>query len=71
MVRRPQAGGWLVQLMLESGKPVTLRAPMVSWGFGGKRGVAAYEQDYHRIEQWWLAHRGPSWHEVTNGETSG
>ena len=44
---------------------------MVSWGFGGKRGVAAYEQDYHRIEQWWLAHRGPSWHEVTNGETSG
>jgi hypothetical protein len=71
VVRRPQAGGWLVQLMLESGKPVTLRAPMISWGFGGKRGVAAYEQDYHRIEQWWLAHPGPSWHEVTNGETSG
>jgi hypothetical protein len=34
---------------------------MISWGFGG---VAAYEQDYHRIEQWWLAHRGPSWREV-------
>jgi hypothetical protein len=33
--------------------------------------VAAYEQDYHRIEQWWLAHRGPSWREVINGETSG
>jgi hypothetical protein len=40
-------------------------------GLRGKRGVPAYEQDYHCIEQWWLAHRGPSWCEVTNGETSG
>jgi hypothetical protein len=71
VVRRPSAGGWLVQLMLESGKPVMLRAPMISWGFGGKRGVVAYERDYDRIEQWWLAHRGPSWHEVAKGETSG
>jgi len=71
VVRRPQAGGWLVQLVLESGKPVMLRAPMISWGFGGKRRVVAYEQDYHRIEQWWLAHRGASWRKVTNGETLG
>jgi len=66
-VRRPQAGGWLVQFVLESGKPVTLRAPMISWGFGGQRGVAAYERDYRRIGQWWLAHRGPSWREVSDG----
>jgi hypothetical protein len=71
VARRPQAGGWLVQLMLESGKPVMLRAPMISWGIGGKRGVVAYEQDYHRIEQWWLTHRGPSWHDVTKDGTSG
>ena len=63
VVRRPQTGGWLVQLVLDSGKPVTLRAPMISWDFGGKRQVAAYERDYHRIGQWWLAHRGPSWRE--------
>jgi hypothetical protein len=63
VVRQPQAGGWLVQLVLDSGKPVTLRAPMISWGFGRRRQEAAYERDYHRIDQWWLAHRGPSWRE--------
>ncbi|HEY8719989.1 hypothetical protein [Pengzhenrongella sp.] len=66
VVRHPQAGGWLVQLVLDNGKPVTLRAPMISAGFGGKRSAAAYERDYHRIGQWWLAHRGPSWREVTH-----
>ena len=51
-------GGWCVQLILESGEAVTLRAPTLSvWGSGG----AEFEGDFHRIGQWWLAHRGESW----------
>ena len=69
VVRRPGKRWWLVQLVLDSGKPVTLRAPMllISMDFGRTRRVAAYEQDYHRIGQWWLAHRGPSWRESLGG----
>jgi hypothetical protein len=48
---------WCVRLILESGEPVTLRAPTTSWGFGR----VDYERDFHRIGQWWLAHRGESW----------
>ena len=54
-------GGWCVQLILESGEAVTLRAPTLSvWGSGG----AEFEGDFHRIGQWWLAHRGESWRPV-------
>lgn len=57
VVRQRRLGTWVVQLIPESGRPVTLRAPTTFWGLG----VAEYERDYHRIGQWWLAHCGPSW----------
>jgi hypothetical protein len=57
VVQHRQFGAWVVRLNLESGKPVTLRAPTTAWGLGG----AQYEREYHRIGQWWLAHRGESW----------
>ena len=54
-------GDWGVRLILESGEPVTLRAPRTwSSGFGG----AQYERDFHRIGRWWLAHRGEAWRPV-------
>lgn len=56
-VVRTQRFGWVVQLVPAGGKPVTLRAPTTSRG----KAVSEYERDFHRIEQWWLAHRGPSW----------
>ena len=57
-VVRTRRFGWVVQLVPASGKPVTLRAPTTMWwGLG----TAAYEHDFHRIDQWWLARRGPSW----------
>jgi len=71
VARRPQAGGWLVQLMLESGKPVMLRAPMISWGIGGTRGGPLTNRTITASSQWWLTHRGPSWHDVTKDGTSG
>ena len=46
-----------VRLILEHGKPVTLLAPRIAPGFG----AAQFERDFHRIEQWWLSHRGESW----------
>jgi hypothetical protein len=49
-----------VCLVLENGQVVNLRAPTISWGFGAAR----YEHDFHRIGQWWLAHRGPSWRPI-------
>jgi hypothetical protein len=52
-----QRFGWVVQLVPAGGKPVTLRAPTTSMG----KAVSEYERDFHRIEQWWLTHRGPSW----------
>ena len=57
VVRHRRQGTWGVRLILESGKPVRLPAPTTWSGFGG----AQYEQDFHRIGQWWLAHRGESW----------
>lgn len=29
-----------------------------------QKGDAEYEGDFHRINQWWLRHRGESWHAV-------
>ncbi len=60
VVCRSQLGTGRVSLILESGKRLTLRAPTSSLGFGGAR----YERDFHRIGQWWLAHRGMSWRPV-------
>lgn len=60
VVRFDQLGGRRVGLILESGEPVNLRAPESMWGFGR----AAYERDFQRIGQWWLAHRGESWRPV-------
>ena len=60
VVRYKLMGSSMVRLILEHGKPVLLQAPTRVWGLGG----AAYEQDFHRIEQWWLAHRGASWRPV-------
>jgi hypothetical protein len=48
---------WYVQFILENGESVTLPAPMTVYGSSR----IAYERDFHRIGQWWLAHRGPSW----------
>ncbi|HEY8717767.1 hypothetical protein [Pengzhenrongella sp.] len=47
-----------VQLILESGEAVTLPAPRNPMG---RHGEATYDRDYHRIGQWWLAHRGADW----------
>ena len=57
VVRKRRFDTWVVQLIPESGKPVTLRAPTTSWSLG----AAKYEQDHQRIGQWWVAHRGESW----------
>jgi hypothetical protein len=50
-------GSRVVQLILENGESVMMRAPSTSLGVGRAR----YERDYNRIGQWWLAHRGESW----------
>jgi len=55
-----QLGTDRVCLARENGQVVNLRAPSTSWGFGAAR----YEHDFHRIGQWWLAHRGPSWRPI-------
>jgi hypothetical protein len=60
VLRYEQVGQARVQLIPEEGKPITLRAPTRLWGMGG----AGYERDFHRIGQWWLAHRGESWRPV-------
>ena len=57
VLRYEQAGSTSVRLILENGKPATLRAPMRFLGLGG----AAYDRDFHQIGQWWLSHRGESW----------
>jgi len=56
-VRYRRLGAWTVRLGTESGKPALLRVPNSTWGLGGEE----YERDFHRIEQWWLDHRGESW----------
>ena len=55
-----QLGADRVRLVLEDGRRVNLRAPTTLWGWGAAR----YGLDVHRIGQWWLAHRGPSWRPV-------
>jgi hypothetical protein len=60
VLREDQFGSARVSLILESGKRVLLRAPTTWWGVGD----AGYERDFHRIGQWWLAHRGESWRPV-------
>ena len=56
-VVRNGSGSMGVRLILEHGKRVTLRAPRTNGLFG----AAQFEWDFHRIDQWWLAHRGKSW----------
>jgi len=51
-------GGWRVRLILDSGEVVRLSAPRATgWGASGIQ----FERDFHRIGQWWIAHRGESW----------
>jgi hypothetical protein len=50
--------GRSVVLYRETGKPVRAPYPSPSWFVPRQR----FEADYHRIGQWWLAHRGPDWH---------
>jgi hypothetical protein len=57
VIRYELLGKRTVRLILENGRPVTLRAPKSDLGLGR----AAYERDFERIGQWWLAHRGESW----------
>ena len=57
VLRHEPYGSRTVRLILNSGKQVTLRAPRSFWWLG----AAAYERDFHHIEQWWLSHRGESW----------
>jgi hypothetical protein len=60
VVHHRRQGAWGVRLILESGKPVMLRAPTTYCGLG----VAGYERDFDQIGQWWLACRGESWRPV-------
>ena len=53
-------GTSVVGLILENGESVMLRVPMSLW----RKGDAKYERDFHRIDQYWLAHGGGSWHPV-------
>ena len=57
VIRDEMLGQRTVRLILQNGKPVTLRSPESSLWVGR----AAYERDFQRIDQWWLAHRGQSW----------
>ena len=50
-----------VRLILRNGNCVRLRAPTTTiWWLGD----AGYERDFHRIAQWWVANRGPSWRPI-------
>ena len=57
VVSRQRAGTWVVQLLPEHGKLMTLRAATSYFGFG----VGTHVQQFHQIGQWWLAHRGVDW----------
>jgi len=60
-VVRARFSSWQgVRLVLESGEVVSLPAPTTRWRFG----VAKYERNLDRINQWWLANRGESWRPV-------
>lgn len=52
-----------VALVLEDGERVVLRVPSTYWGSGAATAVR-YREDFHRLGQWWLAHRGSSWRPV-------
>jgi hypothetical protein len=58
-----QMGADRVALVLDSGERVVLRMPATYLGSGAATDVK-YREDFHRLGQWWLAHRGPSWHPV-------
>lgn len=58
-----QLGADRVALVLDSGERVVLRVPSTYWGSGAAT-AAKYREDFHRLGQWWLAHRGPSWRPV-------
>jgi hypothetical protein len=49
-----------VGLILENGESVMLRAPTSFW----RKYDDQYERDFHCLDQYWLAHRGGSWHRV-------
>ena len=49
-----------VGLILENGESVMLRAPTSLW----RKYDDQYERDFQRIDQYWRAHRGESWHRV-------
>ena len=49
-----------VGLILENGESVMLRAPTSLW----RKYDDQYERDFQRIDQYWRAHRGKSWHRV-------
>jgi hypothetical protein len=49
-----------VGLILENGESVMLQAPPWVW----RKYDDQYERDFERIDQYWLAHRGESWHRV-------
>ena len=53
-------GTSVVGLVLENGESVMLAAPTSLW----RKHDAKYERDLHRIDQYWLEHRGESWHGV-------
>jgi hypothetical protein len=53
-------GSSSVQLILDSGEPVTLPFPRTLW----REGDTGFQRDLERIGQWWLAHRGDSWRPV-------
>lgn len=53
-------GTSVVRLILDSGECVRLPFPKNMW----RQGNAQCERDFHRIDQWWITHRGPSWRPV-------
>ena len=58
-----QIGADRVALVLDSGERVVLRMPATYWGSGAATDVK-YREDFRRLGQWWLEHRGPSWRPV-------
>ena len=58
-----QMGADRVALVLDGGERVVLRMPATYLGSGAATDVK-YGEDFHRLGQWWLAHRGPCWRPV-------
>lgn len=60
-VLRDKKGGLdRVALILETGERVNLSAP-IAYSWSGAGTAAIYVRDFVRIEDCWLAHRGPTW----------